>query len=195
MMQHALGDDWDHLPPALQAHYSFRDGVTVSAGYLDIDFPRGMKPVLYFLGWFGVLVHRRGRGVETRVEKHLVGKQQFWHRTLRFADGQTFRFDTFWEAAANGHVVEYVNPILGLEMAVFVADRQLHYRSIRFIARFGSARLPIPLWLLLGNASIIEQAIDERRFSTDFRLTHPWFGELFRYAGTFEAEALTSSTD
>jgi len=35
---------------------------------------------------------------------------------------------------------------------------------------------------------IVEQAVDERRFAMDFRLTHPLFGEVFRYSGEFGAQ-------
>jgi hypothetical protein len=48
--------------------------------------------------------------------------------------------------------------------------------------------VPIPQWLALGTTSIVEEAVDERRFIMDFRMTHPWFGQLFRYSGVFEVE-------
>jgi hypothetical protein len=35
-------------------------------------------------------------------------------------------------------------------------------------------------------------AIDETHFAMDFRLTHPLLGEVFRYAGRFEAASSES---
>jgi hypothetical protein len=58
---------------------------------------------------------------------------------------------------------------------------------VRFVAKLGRWLLPIPEWLVLGHTTIVEQAVDDTHFEMDFRLTHPWFGQVFRYAGTFEA--------
>ena len=55
------------------------------------------------------------------------------------------------------------------------------------VAKLGPLTIPIPEWLTLGHATIVEEALDDTHFAMDFRLTHPLFGQLFRYSGTFEA--------
>ncbi len=185
LMQQALGADWEKLPPALLAHYRF--GTTVDTGSMDIEFPRFMQPVWSILRRFGALVDRQGKGVTTLVEKRVVGERQVWRRTITYADGQVVRFDSFWVAAGNGEVVEFVNPVLGLQMAPYVVGEKLHYRGVKFIAKLGPVTIPIPEWLTLGHATIVEEALDDTHFAMEFRLTHPWFGELFRYSGEFEA--------
>lgn len=187
-MQAALGADWHKLPPALQAHY--RHGATRDTGVLDIAYPRWMQPWLSLLHRLGALVHRRGRKVATVVDKRVVGDRQHWCRRLRFADGEEIRFDSVWEPDAGGTLTEYVNPLLGLQMQPYVVGARLHYRGLRFVARLGRWRLGIPEWLALGHTTIVEEALDERRFAMDFRLTHPLFGEVFRYSGEFTAESL-----
>lgn len=189
-LQRALGADWHRLPPALQAHY--REGATVEHGHLDIEFPPAMQPLLRLLAWLGALVHRRGRAVDTCVEKQVLDGCVRWHRLLRYPDGQVLRFDSVWMPAEGARLVEFVNPLLGLEMAPSVVGHQLHYRGVRFILRLGSVQLPIAQWLGPGETRIVEQAVDERRFAMDFRMTHPWFGELFRYSGVFEVDAAGS---
>jgi hypothetical protein len=194
LIQRALGEDWQRLPPALQAHYGPSvSGTTVDAGELDISYPRAMQPVLRLLSLIGALVHQRGRAATT-VVKQTIGERQHWRRTLRYADGQVLHFNSTWTLTANGHVLEFVNPLLGIEMAPFVVGRQLHYRGIRFVLQLGRWRLTIPQWLALGTARIVEEAVDDRHFVMDFRMVHPLFGELFRYTGTFEANA-RSRTD
>ena len=185
LMQQALGADWDKLPAALQAHYRF--GTTTDTGSMDIEYPRFMQPVWSILRLLGALVDRQGKSVTTIVEKRVVGERQVWQRTITYPDGQIVRFDSFWVAAGNAEVIEFVNPVLGLQMAPYVVGEKLRYRGVSFIAKLGPVTIPIPEWLVLGHATIIEEALDDTHFAMDFRLTHPLFGELFRYSGKFEA--------
>lgn len=185
LMQHALGDDWRLLPPALQAHYRF--GRTIDSGSMDIEYPRFMQAYLSLLRLVGALIDRSGRQVATVVEKSVVGDRQYWRRTMRYSDGKTIRFNSFWVHAGGNEVIEFVNSALGLQMAVHVAEGRLHYRGVCFVAKLGRWLLPIPEWLVLGHTTIVEEATDETHFVMDFRLTHPWFGQLFRYSGKFEA--------
>ena len=64
---------------------------------------------------------------------------------------------------------------------------KLHYTGRYFVAKLGPVKLPIPEWLLLGHTTITETALDDDRFAMDFRLIHPLFGQIYRYAGTFRA--------
>ncbi len=185
LIQQVLGADWDALPPALQAHYHF--GTTSDTGRMDIEYPRFMQPFLHLLGLCGALVNRSGRQVATVVDKHVVGERQYWRRTLTYPDGDMRHFNSFWIPAGQGQVIEFVNPVLGLQMAPYVVGRRLHYRGVRFVARLGPLLLTIPEWLVLGHTTIVEEAIDDTRFAMDFRLTHPLFGQVFRYAGVFES--------
>ena len=79
-------------------------------------------------------------------------------------------------------------------MAVRVEDQRLHYRGVRFVAQLGPWRLAIPEWLVLGHTRIEEQAVDDHHFVMDFRLIHPWFGQLFRYAGRFASDMENQGT-
>lgn len=190
LMQQSLGPAWHRLPLALQAHY--RHGPSVETGHLDIAFPALMRPVLWMVSRLGALLHRTGRAVPTQVEKFMSGPRLQWRRTLRWPDGRVLRFDSAWELQPNGHVIEFVNPWLGLQMQPFVVGRQLHYRGVRFILRFGRRTLGIPEWMALGHTTIAEEAIDDRHFTMDFRMTHPVLGQVFRYSGCFEVNACES---
>ncbi len=186
LMQRALGAEWEQLPPTLQRHYQHSDNVDV--GSLNISYPKYMQPYLSLLRLLGALINRRGNNIPTTVSKRMKGNTQYWERTIRFPDGKSVLFKSRWEYAGGNELIEYVNPILGLRMAVHVAAEQLHYTGRHFVLRLGSLLIPIPEWLVLGHTTIMERAIDENHFAMDFRLQHPWFGELFRYAGEFRTE-------
>src|SRR5512137_384856 len=152
LMQRALGDDWSKLPPALQAHYRF--GSTIDTGRMDIEYSRFMQPYLGLLRFFGALINRPGRSVSTVVEKRVVGERQVWQRSITYADKQVVHFNSFWVHAGDNELIEFVNPVLGLQMAVHVEDGRLHYRGVRFVAKLGPVLLPIPEWLALGHTTI-----------------------------------------
>ena len=184
LMQQALGDDWEKLPPSLQAHY--HQGKTSDIGHMNIDYPGFMQPYFSLLQLFGALVNRRGRQLPTVVEKSMRGERQHWRRTIRYPNGKVARFNSFWVAAGDNQVIEFVNPIIGLQMAIKVEDGQLHYHGVKFIVKLGSRLLPIPECLIFGHTEIVEVATDARHFAMNYRVSHPLLGQLFRYWGEFE---------
>lgn len=187
LMQRALGSRWAQLPPALQAHYlQGADGMAVDRGHMDVSYPRFMQPALSVLRWVGALVPRRGAQVATTVLRRAATDRLHWQRTLTFADGEVVHFNSAWEPGPHGSVIEFVNPLLGLEMKPFVEGAQLRYEGLRFVLRLGGRLFTLPEWLL-GHTTIVEEAVDDTHFRMDFRMTHPVAGEVFRYAGVFAA--------
>lgn len=186
LMQRALGTQWEQLPSALRAHYQERANFDVGA--LDIEYPALMQPYLNFLRLLGALVNRRGTAIPTTVEKHMEGCVQQWKRTITFPDGKTIFFKSHWVYAGSNELIEYVSPLLGLRMAVHMEDGNLHYEGRHYVMKLGKLLVPIPEWLILGHTTIVETALDEANFTMDFRLCHPLFGQVFRYAGRFETE-------
>ncbi|WML89330.1 DUF4166 domain-containing protein [Thiothrix lacustris] len=183
LMQQVLGTQWAQLPPALQAHY--QQSTNTDVGALDIDYPAMMQPYLSFLRLFGALVNRRGKAIPTTVEKWMESDTQRWKRTITFPDGKAIFFKSHWVYAGGNEVIEYVSPFMGLRMAVSVVDGRLHYSGKHLVLKLGNVLIPIPEWLVLGHTTIVETALNEDGFAMDFRLMHPWFGEVFRYAGKF----------
>lgn len=97
LMQLALGEDWDKLPPALQAHYRF--GTTTDTGHMNIEYPWFMQPYLSVLRVVGALVNRSSRDISTVVEKSVVGDRQYWRRTITYPNGKVVCFNSFWVSA------------------------------------------------------------------------------------------------
>lgn len=186
LMQRVLRNDWDRLPASLQAHHQF--GPNVDVAHMDIEFPVWMKPYLWLLHRFGALLPRSGKQLPTRVEKDVVDDRQCWRRTMQFPDGKRFTFNSFWVPSDGNRLIEFVNPLLGLEMAVRVERDRLHYDGVRFVLKLGRLVVGLPEWMILGHTTIVERSLPGSAFAMDFRLTHPIFGQVFRYAGTFTTQ-------
>ncbi len=186
LMAQALGEDWWRLHPTLRAHHSA--GTLNEIGAMDVEFPRFMSPILWLLRGVGALVHRAQPLVHTQVHRHMVGNNLQWHRTLTYADSQVLQFNSTWVLENDGRLLEYVNPWLGLEMAPKVLGQRLQVQGVRLHIRLGRWRLALSERWLLGHTLIDEYAIDDRHYAMDFRLVHPWFGQVFRYAGRFQVD-------
>ena len=157
LMQKALGQQWQQLPASLQAHYDENQaGSNYAEGQMDIDFPRFMQLPLSLFKRMGTLVNRRGKGLETTVEKTMKNGKQYWHRVITYADGERIVFDSLFTYIGNNEFIEYTNKFLGLKMAVFVEGKTLRYESKGYVLKIGSIKIPIPEWLALGHASIKE---------------------------------------
>lgn len=185
LMQTVLGDDWEALPAGLKAHH--QAGACTDIGQMDIEYPKFMQPWLSLLRVMGVLINRRGNNIETRVEKNQQGNRQKWQRTIRFPEGKVVEFNSYWIAAANNQLIEFVNPFVGLKMSVAAKDGRLYFSGRNLVIKIGQFHISIPEWIFLGHTTIEEEAVDDTHFKMDFRLTHPLFGEVFRYAGEFES--------
>lgn len=190
IMQTALGESWNQLPPGLKAHY--QGFSSQEDGFLNIEYPKWMQPYLTFLRLFGALVNRAEQRVATRVIKEEQKGQSFWRRTMTFSDGRQIKFNSRWVYAGGNEVLEYVNPWMALRMSMEVKNGELYYEGLNLIIQLGRLRIPVPEWLVLGHTSIRETALENRRFAMDFRMTHPWFGEVFRYAGEFVVSVVDS---
>ena len=195
IMQNALGDQWDDLPPALKNHYgSNEQGENYAEGVLDVEYPWFMQFPYTVMRLIGALVNRRGKGVKTTVSKTMKGDKQYWHRVITYPDGKSIVFDSVFVADSGGFI-EYINDYLGLKMHAFVVDNKLRYESRGYVLKLGKIKIPIPEWLALGHASIIESEYrrgDEHTFVMDFRIKHFLLGEVFCYKGRFVTKLILS---
>jgi hypothetical protein len=188
LMQRVLGEDWRQLPEVLKRHH--RDQGNRDQGHLDIEYPAFMQGYLNFLFRLGALLNHRGTRLPARVNRFTDANGQYRQRVVQREDGQILQFDSRWEKTADHQIIEYINAFWGLKMKLWVDDG-LCYEGIHLILKIGPLKLPIPEWLLLGHTSIREEAVDDEYFHMDFRLQHPWLGELYRYEGSFRTGTLS----
>jgi hypothetical protein len=182
-IQTVLGPAWKQLPLALRIHHAA--GACIDTGYLDIDYPAWMQKILNLLYMFGALINQRGRGLSTEVRKDMHQGRQSWQRRITLPGGVVKRFNSEWHPLPSGEVEEQISRVLSLRMRPSVHAGCLHYAGTCYVLRLARLNLQVPEWLLLGHTTIVETALSPDSFAMDFRLVHPWFGQLYRYAGVF----------
>lgn len=112
----------------------------------------------------------------------------FWHRTLYFPGRNPVIFRSRMEYIKDNEIIEYVRHGMGIRMQMSVKDAALVFKSLGYVWKIGGFKIPIPSWLILGDAEIIEKAISGEEFFIDFNMIHPLFGKTFSYSGVFSIE-------
>jgi hypothetical protein len=200
LFQRVLGDAaWYRLAPAIRRHYSLSDGQTlVLHGVMtEIFHSPWIKPLLLIAQAIDALVPHQGTEVPVEVRNRTDPAHPqtlYWHRTFRFPDGRTTHFRSRMEAVADGQIVELLRLGIGIHLQVDERDGALQYRALRHCWKIGPWMLPIPNWLLLGDAIIIESAASAEELYLDFRIDHPLLGRTFGYRGCFTFEPMIPET-
>lgn len=187
LLPKTVGDAWQTLPPVIQRHYAVQEGQGSSlVGVMTIAYPHFMLPMIGLISCFGGLVFRRGSNVHTRVEKTADNQGVLhWHRTLRFPDGKTAHFRSQMTYQTEHALIETIRYGFGIRLRAEAEDGRLVYRSQGHCWQGAGLRITLPDWLLLGTATISEQALSADSFRLDFTIRHPWWGETYSYRGDF----------
>ncbi|MES9830585.1 MAG: DUF4166 domain-containing protein [Candidatus Thiodiazotropha sp.] len=196
VMQNALGEQWDQLDEIVQQHYEMKPGqasrLTVT-GTMDRVFHSNIAKLFLLPGRiFGALIPYRGVNIATEVRNWTEDdnkKAMFWRRTLKFPGKPPAVFKSRMEHVKDDEIIEYVKFGMGIRMRMSVNKGALVFTSRGYVWDIGVARLSIPTWAILGDAEIIERAINEKEFYMDFNMVHPLFGRTFGYSGTFSIDS------
>ncbi len=72
LLQQALAEDWNKLSPVIQRHYNVpTNSNTCLKGNMEIGYPNFLLPLIYLIHLCGGLVLKRGKNIQTLVEKSL----------------------------------------------------------------------------------------------------------------------------
>ncbi len=192
VIKQALGKKWNELDDIVKQHYEISPGTSSEMtikGVMDEVYHSNIAKLFLLPGKiFGALVPYKGRNISTKVRNWTTednNKAMFWHRTLDFPKKPPLIFASRMEHIKDDEIIEYVRYGMGIRMAMSVDDGALVFNSKGYVWEIAGVRIPIPTWLILGNAKIIEKATAADKFYINFEMVHPFFGKTFSYSGTF----------
>jgi hypothetical protein len=196
VIKKALGNRWEQLSDAIKRHYDIcpgEDNTLNLHGEMSEVFHSNIAKLFLLPGrLFGALVPYRGRNIPTQVTNwtcKLNNNAMYWHRTLKFPGHPEVIFQSRMEHVTGNEIIEYVKYGMGIRLALFEENHALVYRGLGYVMRLGNLKLPIPNWLVLGEATIVEEAVSDHAVRLDFKMIHPVFGKTFGYSGYFAIEA------
>lgn len=206
IFQSIFGSHWDQLPLVLQQHYAIRpfskDRVRVS-GVLDTYCAGVFRWFSFILKRIGTIPPFTEKQVATQV--WFSGKAQssdfHFQREFNFKQYGTYRFNSRLvpiqqnDASQSKHneVVEHLGWGLGWHCAFNWATDHIKIQHLGYKLCVFGLMIPLPITWLLGTANATETALNESDFSMQVNITHPWWGKLYGYEGTFTIEEVHTS--
>ncbi|TDU31380.1 uncharacterized protein DUF4166 [Panacagrimonas perspica] len=162
----------------------------------DIRYRGVMEKVeCSFFGWLLAQLCRligtpfalhRGRDVPTDIRLVDDGcGGVIWQREYHFAGRAPARVQSTKRGGPEGSLLECVGLGLGMRLAVFEANGDLHFLSLRYFCRIGGRYLSIPHLLSPGTAHVIHRDLGDGRFHFTMTIHHALFGTLFHQDGVF----------
>lgn len=168
--------------------------------------PRVLTPLFWALGKFGILVPHIAENVPTTLvvtpgRNDLDGLFHVWDRTLEFKEPVRFRTTIIYDPSID-KVVDLVGP---KDLLYMVWDAKFHppgrftLDTNSIAIRFGSWKLwlPRPIWKFLFGTVTFSQTVDsirQERVHIALLITHPLFGKLFGYTGSFDVTRVNQSS-
>ena len=193
------------LPLAFQEQFLHSDkmeyGMQLRGVLHKIWFrPRALAPLFWFLGKCRILIPSAAQEAPTTLDvitsRDTSGLPvHTWSRTVAIRN-RRIEFPTSIIYDAKLHrVVDLVGPCNVIYMvwrAAFHDDGSFTLDSEANAFRVGRLKLWLPRWLwpwLLGTVTFVQKAHPDApdTISIDLLLTHPLFGKVFGYDGTFRA--------
>lgn len=194
VFQIVLGDDWHQLGKIIQRHYFLKpeskDYVCVCGEMSEISHSVVAKLLIPMGLLFGAVVPYQGKNIPIDVHYRASPKNSniYWDRVFKFKRGD-FNFKSHMQPVKGNEVIEFVRFGIGTRLAVTVEGGALVFRDTGYLWRLFGYDLPIPGRWLMGKVYVEERPIDDQYFSMIMTLTHPLFGQLFKYSGKFELGA------
>lgn len=197
----AMGSDFARLHPQIQKRFGFGSAdkiASIGTGVMEEVWhgPFYTLPFLYIGTWRNIMFPQKGRNVPFTIENYAYldgfGRETVtWVRKYAFPN-KARRFDaTMIFSGQRGKVVDYLgtHQHLAVDIDLEVAENgglRLRSGEQRFYEGILGFRFPM---LFSGCAEVCEWFDDrENRFKIRVEVRNPFWGNLFRYQGTFDVE-------
>lgn len=132
----------------------------------------------------------RGREIPTSIRLIDDGTGGvIWQREYAFAGRATVRVQSTKRGGTDGSLLECVGMGLGMRLAVFEANGDLHFLSLRYFWSIAGRTVWLPHLLSPGIAHIVHRDLGAGTFRFRMTIHHALFGTLFHQDGVFHDTA------
>ena len=193
IFQPIFGESWNDLPPVMRKHYANRpfshDVVTVE-GMMSIRIAPAMRLLFPLLRLAGALVPYEGEDVPVTVHfRSEPDSDAFcFERVFYFPNRKPYVFRSRMRPQGGDEMVDFMRFGIGWRGGYAWEGGKVKMHHKGYAWRMLGVVMHLPFDWLLGRGEAEEEAIDEDTFRMEMTMTHPWFGEVYRYGGEFTVE-------
>lgn len=186
-----FGKDWDHLPPVMKKHYANRpyhnDKVTVE-GVMKVETSILGRIISPLFRLAGTLVPYEGDNIPaTVVFISTSNSDEFqFDRTFYFPGRKPYRFHSRMKPVGGNELVEFMRFGLGWRMAYAWSGEKVVLAHRGYVLRLFGFLLPLPMGIFIGQGYAEETPLDDNSFSMMMEITHPLWGKVYGYSGSFK---------
>lgn len=185
-----FGTDWEHLSPVLKKHYAIRpysSDTTIVDGVMNVECYWPLKMAQPFYRLMGSVPLATEYGVRCTVHfKSDPNSRSFgFIRHFWFVQRRYYRFHSRMIALGGDRVIEVMRFGFCWCIRYRWQENKVMLSHDGYAVRWFGHVIPLPVTWLLGRGDAEETALDEDRFAMQVLITHPLFGKLYSYTGTF----------
>jgi predicted DCC family thiol-disulfide oxidoreductase YuxK len=186
-----FGNQWAQLPTVMHRHYANRpysNDAGIVEGTMTIEsspLGRLLTPLFRFLG---TLAPYEGTDIPAQVIFASDPKSNHFHfnRTFFFPGKIPYRFHSTMKPLGQNEMAEVMRFGLCWRTAFFWTGQKVMLEHRGYGLYLCGLYIPLPLGLLLGKGYAEETPLDDNHFSMAMHITHPLWGKVFSYHGTFK---------
>ena len=190
-----FGKSWDELPPVMRKRYANRpytqDKVTVE-GILEVSCAGPIKlfaPLFWLLG--GIPPHNeKDVPVTVRFQSEPDTKVFQFNRLFHFKTRKPCSFHSSMVQTKGNEVIEIMRFGPGWRMNYLWEDGKAILQHKGYVFSLLGHYIPLPLTPLMGKGHAEEIPVDGDKFDMFFHITHPWWGQVYGYKGSFTVKEI-----
>lgn len=188
-----FGPMWGKLPPVFLKRYSNRscsaDIITVE-GNMDIHYSKLVVCFIPVMKLLRLLAPYRGKNIPVKVDFRSQQQDVCIERTFYFPDQEPYSFNSCMHLTADNNVIEYLSYGMGWKSHYFFDGVKIVMQHQSYVLKIFGLAIPLPLSFIIGKGHAEEVLIDDNSYRVTMTITHPLFGELYRYSGDFSLTRL-----
>jgi predicted DCC family thiol-disulfide oxidoreductase YuxK len=190
MFKAIFGSAWEQLPPVMRRHYANRpysDDIVVVEGVMDVTclgVIRYFSPLFWLMGGIPPIT-ATNVPVTVSFSSDKNAKAFHFKRIFNFTKRKPYHFQSCMIPIKGNELIERMRFGLCWRLRYLWEDEKVKLKHQGYALELFGHVIPLPLTFLLGAGNAEEIALDDDRFAMHVNITHPWWGNIYTYKGTF----------
>ncbi len=190
IFQPVFGERWDDLPPVMKKHYAIRpysNDLVIVDGTMDVEchWPLRLAQPFYRLMGSVPLTTEYGARCTVHFQSNPRNRNFGFIRHFWFVHRRFYRFRSRMLTLGGDNVIEVMRFGFCWRMFFRWEDGKVKLIHNGYGLYWLGHLIPLPITWLLGRGDAEEIPLDDDRFAMKVIMSHPWFGILYSYSGTF----------